>query len=119
VHLFWLSHEEKRTWIELSMEGQPWPKLELHGRPRGAHQRGRGGGRRGGEGGAAGGCAMRGYRRGGSVHAAPLVLSASLYMKKKAGRRKEKRRERKEKKGRKKEKEEKWKKIPNMEIFRN
>jgi hypothetical protein len=33
VHPFWLSHEGKRTWLELSMGGQPWPELELHGRP--------------------------------------------------------------------------------------
>jgi hypothetical protein len=92
--------------------GAPWPAM-------GSSPEREGRGTERGRGGAAGGCAMRGYRRGGSVHAAPLVLSASLYMKKKAGRRKEKRRERKEKKGRKKEKEEKWKKIPNMEIFRN
>jgi hypothetical protein len=32
VHLFWLSHEEKRPRLELSMEGQPRPELELHGR---------------------------------------------------------------------------------------
>jgi hypothetical protein len=29
----WLSHEEKRPWVELSIGGQPWPELELHGRP--------------------------------------------------------------------------------------
>jgi hypothetical protein len=32
VHPFWLSHEEKRPHLELSMEGQPRPELELHGR---------------------------------------------------------------------------------------
>jgi hypothetical protein len=32
VHPFWLSHKEKRPWLELSREWQPWPELELHGR---------------------------------------------------------------------------------------
>jgi hypothetical protein len=35
------------------MGGQPWPELELRGRPWGAHRRGERGGRRRGEGGAA------------------------------------------------------------------
>jgi hypothetical protein len=32
VHPSWLSHKEKRPWLEISMGGQPWPELELHGR---------------------------------------------------------------------------------------
>jgi hypothetical protein len=43
VHPFWSSHEEKRACVRLSMGGQPWPELELHGRPWGARRRGRGG----------------------------------------------------------------------------
>jgi hypothetical protein len=49
MHPFWLSHKEKRPWVELSMGGQPWPELELHGRPWGARRRGERGGRRRGE----------------------------------------------------------------------
>jgi hypothetical protein len=45
VHPFWLSHEEKRAWLRLSMGGQPWPELELHGRPSGVRRRGKRGGR--------------------------------------------------------------------------
>jgi hypothetical protein len=55
VHPFWLSHEEKRHWLELFMEGHPWRELELQGRRHGgAHRRGEREGRRGGEVGAAG-----------------------------------------------------------------
>jgi hypothetical protein len=44
VHPFWLSHEEKRPWLELSMEGQPWPVMgELAGEGREGKWRGRGG----------------------------------------------------------------------------
>jgi hypothetical protein len=43
---------------EVPMGGQPWPELELHGRPWGAHRRGRGGGR--GRGGVARGAMGRG-----------------------------------------------------------
>jgi hypothetical protein len=42
VHPFWSSHEEKQACVRLSMGGQPWPELELHGRPLGARRRGRG-----------------------------------------------------------------------------
>jgi hypothetical protein len=31
MHPFWSSHEEKRVCVRLSMGGQPWPELELHG----------------------------------------------------------------------------------------
>jgi hypothetical protein len=51
VHPFWSSHEEKRACVSLSMGGQPWPELELHGPAMGSLQE-RGG--EGGEGGAAG-----------------------------------------------------------------
>jgi hypothetical protein len=41
VHPFWLSHEEKRPWLELSMEGQPWPVIgELAGEGREGKWRG-------------------------------------------------------------------------------
>jgi hypothetical protein len=36
VHLFWSSHEEKRACVRLSMGGQQWPELELHGGPWGS-----------------------------------------------------------------------------------
>jgi hypothetical protein len=67
VHPFWSSYDGKRAWLRLSMGGQPWLELELHGRPSGAHRRGRGGGRgrgRGGHGqGVAGGAMQRGSDR--------------------------------------------------------
>jgi hypothetical protein len=56
VHPFWSSHEGKRAWLDLSMTGQPWPELELHGWPWGAHRRGRGGQRGRVRGGTAGAC---------------------------------------------------------------
>jgi hypothetical protein len=33
MHRFCLSHKENRACVSLSMGGQPWPELELHGRP--------------------------------------------------------------------------------------
>jgi hypothetical protein len=42
------------------MEGQPWPELEVHGRPWGAHRRGRGRGEEEGEGAQLGGGMGRG-----------------------------------------------------------
>jgi hypothetical protein len=50
MHPFWLSHKEKWPWLRPSMGRQPWPELELHGRPWGARQRGERGekGERGG-----------------------------------------------------------------------
>jgi hypothetical protein len=33
MHRFWSSHKEKRVCVRLAMGGQPWPELELHGRP--------------------------------------------------------------------------------------
>jgi hypothetical protein len=53
MHSFWSSHEEKRDCVRLSMGGQLWPELELHGRPWGAHRKGGRGGTRRGRGGAA------------------------------------------------------------------
>jgi hypothetical protein len=35
VHPFWSSHEEKCACVRLSMGGQPWLELELHGRRHG------------------------------------------------------------------------------------
>jgi hypothetical protein len=43
--MFLSSHEEKRACLSLSVGGQSWSELELHGRQWGAHRRGRGGGR--------------------------------------------------------------------------
>jgi hypothetical protein len=40
AHPFWLSHEEKRHWLELSLEGRPRPMLELHDGPWGARREG-------------------------------------------------------------------------------
>jgi hypothetical protein len=40
VHPFWSSHEEKQACVRLSIGGQPWPELEIHGRPWGARRRG-------------------------------------------------------------------------------
>jgi hypothetical protein len=54
VHPFWLSHEEKRAWLRLLMEGQPWAELELHGRPWRTHRRGERGGWGEGDGGTTG-----------------------------------------------------------------
>jgi hypothetical protein len=39
VHPFWSSHEEKQACVRLSIGGQPWPELEIHGRPWGARRR--------------------------------------------------------------------------------
>jgi hypothetical protein len=50
VHPFWSSHEDKRACVRLSMGGQPWSELELHGQPGGARWRGEKVGRRRGEG---------------------------------------------------------------------
>jgi hypothetical protein len=119
VHLFWLSHEEKRPWVELSMRGQPWLELELHGRPwecsleRGetGKEKGRGG-------------AQLGPRLGLAMGATggefgPWLLcsvrSLAARVRKKTAGRKEKRRERKETKE-KKRKEEKEKKE-NIENY--
>jgi hypothetical protein len=64
VHLFWLSHEGKRPWLELSLEdGHGWTLSSMAGHG-GAHRRGERGGRGEGEGvavgGATGGCGRHG-----------------------------------------------------------
>jgi hypothetical protein len=105
----WLSHEEKRPWVELSIGGQPWPELELHGRPwecsqkRGekGKERGRGGsGWRGARRAIGGGGCRREAQPGCSSVRSPWLL---YVRRKEEG--EEKRREREEKKkGREKKK---------------
>jgi hypothetical protein len=100
------------------MGGQPWPELELHGRPWGAHRRGgRGGTRRGRGGGAQLGCswgamgraAMEGATRSSLVRSsARAALRVFCFCVLCAGRRKEKRREEKRRERRREGK--KWKK---------
>jgi hypothetical protein len=88
------------------MGGQPWPLLELHGRPWGARRRGKRGGRRRGVGGAAWGQhgEAEGCRRGLLVAAwlGPLLVWPLCSLEK-AGRRREEREE-KEREGKEEEK---------------
>jgi hypothetical protein len=77
VHPFWLSHKEKWPWLRPSMGRQPWPELELHGRPWGARQRGEIG-EKGERGGARGGpWAGRAARNAGAARAWLLLCGCS------------------------------------------
>jgi hypothetical protein len=98
------------------MRGQPWPELELHGRPWGTRRRGRGGGK--GRGGTVVGASWgaEGLQEGapwGLGPAAPFGLLRSVRERRQEGEeKKEKRRER-----RSEGKKEKMGKIVNMDIF--
>jgi hypothetical protein len=98
IHPFWLSHEEKRDCVRLSMGGG-------HGWPWGARRRGERGGRWRGVGGAAGSAAwgeggLQEGRRACSLAATAASLP-SVVREKETGRRKKKER-RKEKEGKEK-----------------
>jgi hypothetical protein len=78
VHPSWLSHKEKRPWLEISMGGQPWPELELHGQlwecslERGERGKESGRGGEGAAGGARGAVGGGAAMEGSSDRAAPL-----------------------------------------------
>jgi hypothetical protein len=92
VHPFWSSHKEKRACVRLSMGGQPWPKLKLHGRPWELT------GEEGGEGG-------RGLQEGapwGLGPAAPFGHLRSVHERRREGEEKKEKRKKKRRKKRKK-----------------
>jgi hypothetical protein len=95
------------------MGGQPWPELELRGRPWGTHRRGERGGREEERGGGVpwGGAAMEDGCS--SIYAAHARLVHSVRERRQEGGR------RKEKKKKKKKKKKKRNKRKNMENFPN
>jgi hypothetical protein len=104
--------------VRLSIGGQPWSELELHGRPWGARRSGRGGEGERSRGTAS--CVGGGGAMGGSYigEVAGLLLLAGLLCSRKLLREEERRKERRKRKGRKrKEKKEKMEKFPNLKFF--